>query len=366
LEPAAIEVWAKYRRAVLGVYPEGEDALPRQDVSEPELEEVVFFSMELTGALLVELGEGKIPPGAAELETAILAAAAVDFAVGVDVLGALGEEVEEASWGEEIPAAVLAAVPSPREIEPVESLLAGADDAFPEGRAMAGAALNLPAAQARTEWAIEELLGSAVPVASAFGIGLLTVGGTSLFSALGGFGEVHKLAAETRFGGCLHHGFKLISNAVRKLEALPWSESAAEVAAHLGLDELGAALNSGARALGLRVVGKVVRVEGVQERIGEMLRDVEEGQLNARGLDAELDELCRRFEKNMRWGGVIAQQVKRWAPLAIALGGLGPGSAAVAGANGVGLIYSLFSLAERLDTVSGWVAGVPMILERNL
>ncbi len=335
------------------------------EVPEEAVREIVSLSDQLTNELLEQVRHvERYTADTAELESAILATAAVDAAVSADVLSALQGEAEREFPGTEVPSEVIELTPWSRELEPIELLLARADNSFPE---MAGAALDLSPPQARAERAIGELLESATPVAIAFGTSVLRAGGGTLAPALGGVFNIHQLAE--RLIGRLGGGCRLISNALRKLVGLIESDTGRELTADLGLEDWQEALSTRVDSFGKGVVQRLVRVKHAQSRVADLLQGSQEV-ANAPVYDAELAELCHRYAENMHSAGTISKRLRKAAPVVIVVSGVlggGPaGGAAVAAANGIGLAYTLFSLADRLDTMPGWVPGVPMIVKQNL
>jgi hypothetical protein len=296
---------------------------------------------------------------AGELETATLLAAAVDATVGGDLLFALREEARAEHPEIEVPAAVEDETPSSEERERIDALFDLAERVFPE---IAGAAPDPTSPEVRTERAIEELLGSAIPVAAEFGTGVLSAGAGTMVAALGPLEPIRNVVA--RAGGRLLHGSRLLANAVEKLVGLLAMESEAGI--DIGLEEIGDALSSRINALEEQAVRKVVRVQGAKRRIEDLLEGREVGGAQLEALDTELNDLCQDFRGKMALAAKIRKGIRFGAPALIVVGAGVAGKAAVSAAYGVGLTYCLLALAVRLDTVPGWIRGVPTILEQAL
>jgi len=274
--------------------------------------------------------------------------------------------LDEEGWGgeETVPPWIVAAMAWPQELESIDALLARADVDFPERMEMGGAAPDLSSPKARTGRAIDELLGSAVPVATAFAGGLVTAELTAAINIVGAVTAIDDLAKQV--GGMPGRGLKLVGNGLRKLVSLLDAGGSSGDMARGFLGELQDALSAGLEVLSGKVVSSVVRVGRARRRVDGMLDGWPADRVDAVKLDVDLNQLCTRYAKNMRWGTVIAKRVTRWAPLVIGLTGLVSGKLAVVGANGLGLGYSLFSLGSRLDTNPGFADGVPTIVARNL
>lgn len=364
-----IDTWTSYRDAVRNIYaqPDPYPYIP-VDVSEGELEFVASLSDRLTEELAAESERiERHSAEAAELERALVAAAAVDAAVGAQVLSDLQGDVD--SEGRvEVPGEVIEATPWPGELEPIDSLLASADAAFlGGGTEVAGAAADRSSTLARSERAIEELLDCATPPATQFAEGALRAGAGLAIPPMPGIDRLHELVDSVQ--GRLRWGCRLIASAVNKLVALVASETGQEVIADLGLEDWQEVLRNQVETLADRLVRKLTGVARARRQVAETLRSrrLSEGRVST--YDAELVDLCRHFAKNMRSARSIAKSLKLAAVPVIVLAGIfagGTGGVILAAANGVGLAYSLHGLGDRLDTFPGWVPGVQTTLRDNL
>ncbi|HEU4393750.1 MAG TPA: hypothetical protein VFR04_08975 [Solirubrobacterales bacterium] len=262
--------WNEFHSAVREVYDRTDLGLEYRGhgVEESGLEMLAELSGRLTDAFRERLGPdgGDLEDAEAEeLETAALAAAAIDFAVAGDVTDALRQEAEggEAQVYLSVPAAVEAAAPSRRELDPISELLAQANDTFPEGegvRVIEGAAPGSLVAQRRAQDAIDEMIGCAAPVATKFGTGLLTVGASQLLVALGVVEGIHGMIEE--LGGRVKYGFKLIDSGAGKLAALVGVEPLIDATNHLLLDQVDESLDLRTAPIGERIVRRAVREPG--------------------------------------------------------------------------------------------------------
>jgi|GEM_PF-5517342 len=370
--------WEDYYQAVKALHTQTDHGLVLLNVEEmgpEELERVAAGSEALTDAFDEALPgrEGE----AEELETAVLAAAAIDLAVAADLLSALRWTAEESLEDEVIvPAAVEEGVPDYDELDPIGELLLRADDAFPQGqieRTPVGAALGSNRPEVRVDEAIDDLVGTAVPVSAAFGVGLVAAAtadvvgaghellttGSALqdpLSRFEGIGEVIGRVGPTNLR--FKHALRLFGSGVRKLGLAVAGEYIREAGVHLKLEQIGEALDSRFK-VGDRIVRRVAGVAGCQREVRELLRD---RRADMSKLDPQLSELCRRYGKNMHWARVAARRIRMCAPVVILLGAGVAGSVLVLSANGVGLIYSLYSLADRLDRLPGLADRVPGVL----
>lgn len=364
-ETAAI--WWSYRSAVSGVYRETgqESEFDGVEVDEATLDKIVDISNELTDRLVEQFRSPERQSTTAELETAILASAAVDAAVGADILSAFRDEIHEEAPNTDVEKALVDAIPWPRELEPIDVLLARADEAFGQALPLGGSAPDLSPPKARAQRAIDELLESGARPAISFGTGILTVGIETLVGALGGIGKIPDVAKHLagRAKGRARKGFGLIASAIRKLLGL-LPDAGKEWTIHRHVDKFVAAFDAARDKFGQRAVRAVAQVSEAEAKVNALLQEVTVEQVNAATLDAELEELCRSYAKNMRSAYTIAKRLKQggWA-IAVISGGAG--HPIVAAANGVGLTYCVYGLADRLDTVPGWVPGVPAIVDRN-
>jgi hypothetical protein len=366
VDAAIVNRWNLFHGAVREVYDQTDLGLEYKGsvVAEAELETLAARSEDLTTALREELGRGGDRESAEveELETATLASAAIDVAVAGDVLDALRQEVEgEAEWL--VPAAVEEAAPLSRELDSVSQLLARADDTFPEEMGMiAGRAPGPLVAERRARRAIDELTEYAARPATKFGTGLLAVGVSQLLVVLGEVEGIHSLISDLPWRA--RSGFKLVNSGTGKLTALAGGDRLIDATNHLVLDQVADSLEQRTTPVGEKILRWTVRVRRCDGMIRENLAD---GVPDTRRLDAELARLCDRYDKNMRWGRIIGKGLGWCAPCLIALSG-GVGVPLVAGANGVGLVAVIFTLADRLDTVPalGRVDGVPRIVSTCL
>jgi hypothetical protein len=377
LDQQVRELWSEYRSAARALY-EGSDDRLRVDLegdSERAWEALVRKSDELTGALSERLpgngfesGEGVEPSGESGMdhdpdhETVAAVAAAIDAAVAADVLDAAEEEKERArSRGVRVPPLVELAVPDRSESESVQALLEDADGLFPEGEVMRGSAPWPPHAVEKADVAIDRLLKSGTSVVAPCCVGLLTLGVTDLISTIGGFGVLETIVRSV--GRRVRFALRLLRSAVSKIVALVGTERLVEAAVdfstHKGLDSL--AIRSG---IDKWAVGAVVRTGQSANQVREILASHAPNEAN---LETRLEDLCGRYDKNMKWGRRYAKSLRFAAPAVVLLGLGPPGAAGVAAANGIGLTYGLFSLSDRLDTnpLVSRVDGVPSRVRRS-
>jgi len=353
LDPDIATAWSRYRESVIAVYPRvGERReFVGSEVREEQLEEIAERSSQLTEMLLAQPPENDRE--ANELEAAILAAAALDATVAGYVLSALREEAQAEHPEVELPAAIEEMV---GELESIDDLLDLTAQAFPE---ITGAAADLSPPDERTQRAIVEILDDAMPVAVKFGTGVLTAGAGTLIGMLGPFEPIRDLVDRAR--DRLLHGSRLIENAVKKLIGLLTMEC--EVGVDFGLEKVGDALSAGVESFNQEAVGKLVRVGAAERRIEHLLEGKQVDESERQNLDVELNDLCRDFARNMGLTARIEKGIRFSAPALIFIGAGALGNAALSAANGVGLAYCLLALGVRLDTVPGWVPGVPTVLE---
>lgn len=371
------QLWSEYRSAARVLYEGSDDRLRvgLEGDSEPPLEALVQKSNELTEALYKRLpgngfefrlgvessGEDGMDYDP-DHETVAVAAAAIDVAAAADMLDAAEEEKERArAEGVTVSPLVELAFPDSSEWESVHALLEEADGLFPEGEVMRGSAPWPPGAEDKADVAIDRLLESGASVAAPCGVGLLTLGVTDLISTIGGIGALEAIvrSAGRRVGFAL----RLLRSAVSKILALVGTERLVEAlvdfSTHEGLDRL-------AMRLGIDkwAVGAVVRSGWSAVQVQEVLASHAPDEAK---LEAQLEELCSSYDKNMKWGRRYAKSLKFAAPAVVLLGLGPPGAAGIAAANGIGLTYGLFSLSARLDTnpLASKPVGVPTLVRNS-
>lgn len=368
MDETSIQRWNAYREAIEGFYPPaaGDRDGNGDWIDADRLQGVVDASDELTDQLVAELPAGtELESTFAELETAILATAALDAAIAADVLNALRDEAYGLASDFAVPDAVLSEVPWRDGLEPIGRLVARANVAFGQLPEVAGGAPDHSSPMAQTNAAIDALLHRGTPVAISFGKGLFTGTFGTLIGVLGhapSFGALADHLAN-RGGARLPKALRLLANVVRKLVALV-KDHVTDVAIDLDLDGVVEA-HVPIDRFGTDVVRRVTRADAARRKVAAA---VERHQLRPNSedmLNAELVGLCRRFEKNMHSSAVIARGVKLCAPGVILIAGP-PGEAALCAVYGTGLTYTLFSLADRLDSIRGWVHGAPTILRHHL
>ncbi len=364
MDAEVVDRWNLFHGAVRDIYRQTDLGLAYKGpaVEEADLETLAARSEDLTEALRERLSRGSDGENVEveELETATLAATAIDIAVAGDLTDALRQEAET---GEEqpssyVPAAVEEAAPLRQELDSISKLLAQADDTFPEAEGViVGSAPGSLVAERRARAAIDDMAECAAPVATGFATGLLTVGASHLLSALGAVEGIHTAIDELQ--GKAKYGFKLVDSGAGKLAGLVGVDPLIDATSHVVLDQVEESLERHA-PVGEQIVRWTVRVRRCE---GMVHGNLSGRTPDVRRLDAELVRLCARYDKNMRWGRIITKGLKWCAPCLIALSG-GVGVPLVAGANGVGLAATLFTLADRLDTVPvvGRVDGVPTIV----
>jgi hypothetical protein len=370
--------WEDYYQSVKALHMRTDYGLVLVDVEALEfavLEQVVVNSGALTNAF-EEIVPGEEGEEAEELETAILAAASIDLAVAAELLTELRWTAEDAlEGGVTVPAAVEEGVPDREELDPIATLLRRANDAFPQGEVMpmSGGALGSNRPEARADEAIDDLVATAAPVSTAFGVALIAAAtadvvgvahelltpGTALEDPLSRFDGIGGIAEKVgptnfRFG----HALRLVASGVRKLTVIVGGDCIRDAGVHLKLEQIVDALDSRLR-VGERIVRRAAGADGCERKVRESLRD---RQADMSKLDPDLSELCRRYAKNMRWARVAARRIRMCAPVLILLGAGIPGSVVVISANAIGLIYSLYSLADRLDSMPGLADRVPGVL----
>jgi hypothetical protein len=363
------ELWDEYRGVVRALYEgRGEGFLfDPEAVTESDLATLADLSDNLTRTIgdripsaSVESAEGEADFDS-DLETVAVAAAAIDVAVAADVLEALKGEVEELSQGVTVPPLVEMAVPVRSERDSVQVLLDEADGLFPEGTVMRGSALWPASPDGKALKAIDHLVESGTPLATNCGVGLLSLGVTSLIGSVGGFEALKTIARSV--GRRAGFALRLVASGVAKIRALVGAERLVEAAvdfsAHQGLDAL-ATLSR----IDVWVVSRLVRRQTSVDHVGEIL---ESHVPNAALLETRLEDLCDGYSRNMKWGKRYAKFLKIAAPGVVLLGLGPPGVAAVAAGNGIGLTYGLFSLSDRLDTTPfvSWVDGVPTMVRQS-
>lgn len=378
MESRITDTWEKYYQAVKALHTQTDYGLSLKDVEVigfDELESAALGAEALTDAFeeIIPGREGE----SEELETAVLAAAAIDLAVAAELLTELRWPVEESVEGQVVvPAAVEEGVPDAKELESIAQLLLRADDAFPQGELQlvpSGGALGSDRPELRADEAIADLVGTATPASTAFGVGLvaaatadvvgvgheLLTNGAALQNPLSKFAGINEVIdrvspTDVRFG----HAVRLFRSGVRKLGLLVAGDYLRDAAVHLRLEQIVDVLNSRSK-VGDRIVRRASGAATCEREVRSLLRD---RRADMSKLDPELSELCRRYGKNMHWARVAARRIKMCAPVLILLGAGVPGSVLILSANAVGLIYSLFSLADRLDSLPDPVDLVPGVL----
>ena len=247
--------------------------------------------------------------------------------------------------------------------EEVASLLREARIGFGEEHGMAGAAVDPSPTLIRVDRGVEELVHSCAGPTGSFVRGILLTEIDTLLESLHLFEEIGELS----FGSHrLRLGGGLIVTAIEKLCALVRGSFPGNLAAHLGVPGLEAALGTPLRDLNEAILLRVVRADHARRQSALLLYGKELDDGRGAALDADLSSLCLDYERKMRVAGKIAKRVKLVGPVVVMLGGVGPGRLVVAGVNGAGLAYALYSCADRLDTVLGRVPGIPSLLRRAL
>jgi hypothetical protein len=370
--------WEAYYRSVQALHTRTDRGLELGDVEALELEgleQVALDSEALTNAFEESL-PGKEGEQAEEIETAVLAAASIDLALAAELLTQLRWTAEEAlQGGVLVPPAVEEGVPDREELDPLVTLLNRADDAFPQGElvSIGGGALGSDRAAERAGEAIEELVAAATPVATNFGVGLVAAGtadvvgvaqdlltpGTALQDPVSKFDGIAGIAEKVGpINLRLKHALRLVASGVRKLAGLISADCLREAGLHLQLEQVVDALDT-RFTVGGRIVRRAAMADRCERRVRDSLRD---RHADMSKLDPDLSELCRRYAKNMRWAKVVGRRMRMLAPVLILLGAGPPGSIVVISANAIGLIYSLYSLADRLDSLPGLADRVPGVL----
>jgi hypothetical protein len=367
MNPELVRLWQEYRRALVDLF-RGEVGVA---LVEPDGEAVAALlgrAAELTEAFRRELAPDVEAERAYELETAVLATAALDVAVGSELIVSgpreEGPPPGNEGWREILPPPARRHVPAPEELESIEELLWRADAAFGEGMAtLQGAAPDFSMPQARAQEGIDQILDLSLAPTAAFTRGLLLTELDTLQVALDLFPGVAEIPVR-------HHRLRipasLFAQAIEKLLTLMRSDSITDLVNRFGLHGLAGALQFRVRGFGKAVTRKMVRAGQAEMAVSRLLDAAELDEPHALALDSDLSVLCLRYGKNMRSAETVSKWMRFAAPGIVWLGGLAPGRIAVGTVNGVGLAYCLFSCADRLDTVPGWVPGVPALVERNL
>lgn len=361
MDPELTEAWRRYRDALLALY--GGEVGPR--LAEADEDAAASFSgqaEELTAEFLERLQtEGEAPEDGYELETAVLATAALDVAVACELILLSKEDGEILA---EPPEEMLEATPDREELEPLPVLLWRAESAFGDGvPAKAGSAPDLIPAEARAQRAIEEILESGASPAIAFARGMLLAELDTLQAGLHLFSGLSELAIGRRH---FRIGSGLLVKAVEKLLALTKLRLGSDLTAHFGLQRLSGALEARVQKFNKMLIRNVVRAALAERRVERHLNDKQPDDAEILDLDAALAVLCIRHERNMHSAATIAKWVGFCSPGVVWLGGYLPGKILIGAVNGAGLAYSLHSCGDRLDTVPGWVAGVPAIVESKI
>ncbi len=288
-----------------------------------------------------------------DLETASLAAAALDFIVGADLLRLEAENAifsPTGASGEEIAS-------RPEYLEPVAEILEDARRAFPQQLpdGMAGAALPPQGSLDIAKAAITELVTSAAEPAGKFTVGLFAAGLGQASEAL-----VHLANMPNPFrlsGG----GNGLFRRGVRKLLSIVGSDVLREALTDFQFDLLAeqtAEKHSGVSAWAL---GTVVRAPHCEEEVAKLFST---RAVNTGVLGVKLEELRGTHRTNMRWGRRAAAGMTWGGPFVIVASGGAPGVIGIAGARALGLAVIVYLLADRLDTLPeriDLIAGVQRI-----
>lgn len=368
LSAEAQDKWTLYREAVLRVY-EGSGGRPelRSDVEPEDLAAVALAADDLAGELLGGLSLlRRGSEDSAEMQDALIATAALDAAVGADVLEMYREGAPEIEVSADL-SDLYSSVPWPKELESVNLLISRIDEAFGEGmRVIAGATALRSSPEARGGRAVDEIVECAARPAEAFAKGAMNAGLGSLIAAVGGIPDLERLASEAVDKAGI--GTRLINLAVKKLVELIVSDTGREIGADLLLERWEEAVQAPIRRLSGVLLEIVVGAPKAKHKLATMPHQLHPSNMD--DYDAELTALCSRYEKLMRSARTIAKYLRKAAPAMIVAGAIflgGPtGAIALGAANGAGLAYCLFGAADRLDTVPGWVLGVPSIMEKHL
>jgi hypothetical protein len=353
LDQQVRKLWDGYRGAVRAVYEmsDGELRFDPDGELEERLEALVGESDRLRGGLAVRLPGNRRESGEGEadfdpdLDTVAVSAAAIDVAVAADVLDVLEGEKEHArSEGFTVPPLVELAVPDASEREHVQALLDEAGGLFPEEDPVHGSAPWPDTAKEKADLAIDRLIDSGAPVATSCGVGLLTLGVTDLISTVGGFGALN--AVTQSVGRRVGLALRLFRSAIAKILALVGSERLIEAAVDFSIHRELDVLASGSR-IERWAVGRLVKERESLVLVDEALASNAPDEAI---LETSLEKLCSDYDRTMRWGRRYAKLLKFAGPGVVLLGLGVPGAAGMAAANGIGLTYALFSLADRLDT----------------
>jgi hypothetical protein len=350
---AAGDLWGGYRAALARLYEEDDLLLLDEDALG------VFYerAQGLSEAFREQLATERDDPS--RLEGAVLAVAALEVAVASDVF------LVEFSQRREFSARLepdLELGPEPAR-EEVTLLLREADSAFGEGYGMAGAAADPSPTMIRVDRGIATLVHSCAEPAGAFVRGIVLTEVDTLLGCLQIFEDIGELS----FGSHrLRFGSGLIVTAIEKLSALVQESMPGDLVHYLGGVGLNKALDYPIRGLGEPIIHEVVRAGRARRQAALRLRGQQLDAARGEALDASLSSLCLDYERKMRTAARIAKRMRQAGPLVVLLGGVGPGRLIVAGLNGAGLAYTLYSCSDRLDTVPGPVPGIRRLVEKAL
>jgi hypothetical protein len=299
---------------------------------------VVLDASEALGDAIA--GEASVleDPG---LETATLAAVALDLVVGVELLRIESENGIFAPAG----ASAQEVAPRPQDLESLAEILEDARRAFPQQMpgGMSGAALPPRDPLGIVQAAMAELLDSAAEPAGKFAIGLFAAG-----LAQGSDVLVHLANLPNPFhlpGG----GHGLIRRGVRKLLSIVDYEVLRGALSEFQFDILTEGFVEGQHpSLSAQALNVVVRAPGCQRAIVKLFR---RRTVDAGKLEVELESLRLRHVTNMCWGRRTASAMTWGGPLVIVASGGPPGVIGMAGARLLGLAVVVYLLADRLDTL---------------
>ncbi|HEV2727517.1 MAG TPA: hypothetical protein VGV34_04435, partial [Solirubrobacterales bacterium] len=350
---AAGDLWGSYQAALIRLY-EADDQLL--------LDEALLGAFHERAQGLSEVFREELSvtrDDLPRLEEAVLVMAALEITVASDVFWSEWAQRRQVSvdWEGELEGG-----PEPAR-EEVAALLREARIAFGEEYGAAGAAADPSSAMIRVERGIEELVHSCAGPAGSFVRGALLAEIDTLLESLHLFEEIGELSFGTHR---LRLGSGLVVTAIEKLCALVRGSLPGDLVRSLAIPGLRRALGTPLRDLNEAVVGRVVRAHEAMRRSAELLHGNEPDGARKGTLDADLSSLCLDYDRKMRTADKIAKRVRLAGPVVVMLGGIGPGRLIVAGVNGAGLAYALYSCADRLDSVPGRVTGVPGLIERAL
>jgi hypothetical protein len=346
-----IEAWGSYREAVRRYYALAGEALraelelegPDAEAATTELAEVARYSRDLA-----EIGEAELRDAEAEnydeLATQLLAAASVDVAVACEALQIAPERPDP---DDRFP--TIADEP----IEPAMQLLGEADELFPQMGLAAGGGVDPTRAQLglSASQCLDSLVSDASPPTLRFALGLLPALDHGVI-----LGELGSLADDVanlthhvnRFKG---HILDLLASGYRKLLDVSGqtAEHLANEGTNLVLGEAGNAVRNGAQHALARALGWLAGQPEAENSVqAAVARPEALTPADTAAVEVELRTMTKGYGEQMVWTGRIAKWLGRAAPLISALAAPIGGPVVVAGLDGIGVGFVLYTLRVRI------------------